>query len=167
MAATVEIRSFHAASPDAGTNIASGNLRFKQADNDTADANNPIPIPGAGTNYSFLKNLRFYAATTPSNTINALKFYTDGSNTFGTGTGLRVKTEASYTDPIANDTAQFAGTTDAFASTSGSPLSVTGSITNPTTGAFGDYIKLQFTVTTTASQGTTPGETLTFQYDES
>jgi len=167
MAATIEIRSYHGASPGSGTDIAGGSFRFKQADNDTADANSPIPIPGAGTNYSFIKHFRFYAATTPDNIIDTLRWYTDGANGFGTGVGLNAKTEAGYTDPIALGAADMTGGTDAFTLTSGSPLSITGSISNPSTGAFGDYLKLQLTVASTAGQGTIPTETVTWQYDES
>jgi len=88
MAAVVEIRSFHGASPDSGTVVSLGTLRFKVADNSTVDANNPIPIPGAGTNYSFIKQLRLVCTTTPSNLLNNLKFFTDGTNGFGTGVTL-------------------------------------------------------------------------------
>lgn len=169
MAAIVEIRSYHGTSPDAGTNVASGTLQFKQADNSTVDANNPIPVPGAGTNYSFIKQLRWYVGGTgPSNTINNLKFFTDGANGFGTGVSLTAKTSASYTNPVTQGTGQLAGTTDVFTYTSGSPLSVTGSIASGNLNqAFGDYVQLQMAVASTASQGTTPSETLTFQYDES
>lgn len=238
MAATVHILSYHGATPDSGTNVAAGSIRFKQADNDTVDANNPIPIPAAGTNYSYLKQFRFSAITTPSNTINALKFYTDSSNGFGTGVGLNalnftpitgtatsgnstsltdtgatfpttvvgmvleitagtnsgearritVRNSATqvtvasaftsaidatsvyriwYIDPVNHAATLLSGTTDAFTYTSGSPLSLAGSISNPSTGPFGDGLELQMTVGSTASQGTTPSETLTFQYDES
>jgi hypothetical protein len=168
MAATIEIRSYHGASPDSGTNVAGGSVRFKQADNDTVDANNPIPVPGAGTNYSYVKNLRFYVgATPPSNSVNNLKFYTDGANGLGTGVGLVAKTTASYIDPLANGTSQVGSMSDAFGYTSGSALAVTGSITTETSQAFGNYVHLQMTVGTSASPGTTPSETLTFSYDES
>lgn len=167
MAATIEIRSFHGASPDAGTDKAGGTVRFKQADNDTVDANNPIPIPGGGTNYSFKKQFKYHAATTPANLIDTLRWYTDGSNTLGTGVGLNVKTNSTYQDPIALGAADMTGGTDAFAETSGAPLTVTGSISNPSTGTFGNYVHLQMTVINTAGSGTTPSETTTYQYDES
>ena len=240
MAANVEIRSYHGATPDSGTNVASGSIRFKAADNDTVDANNPLAIPAAGTIYSYIKQFRFHAATTPSNTINNLKFYTDSNNGFGTGVGLGAKTfvmqtgtatsgttttltntgasfptagggltgyvleitagsqsgqarrissntsttitvasafpgaidntsvyRVWYIDPVNNAQTQLSGTTDAFTYTSGAPLSVAGSINNPSTGAFGDGVYLQMSVASTASQGTTPSETLTFSYDES
>lgn len=165
--ATIEIRSFHGLSPDTGSSVAGAELLFKRADNDLADAANPVPIPGAGTNYSFVKNLRFVAVNPPANSITNLEFWTDAINGLGTGVGLRVKTEAGYTDPIAQGSTQLAGTSDAFSCTSLIPLSIAGSIGNTDTGPFGNYIKLQATVGTTASTGTTPGELLTFSYDES
>lgn len=165
MAATVELRSFHGSSGATFADVAGGSIRFKQADNDTVDANNPIPVPGSGFNYSYIKQLRLYAATAPSNNLNNVKFYTDGANGLGTGVALYAKTSASYTDPTSQTTSPLSGTADAFSYTSGSPLSVSGSST--TVGYFSDYVQLQMSATTTASQGTTPSETLTFAYDES
>lgn len=236
MAANIEIRSFHGATPDAGTNIASGSIRFKTADNDTVDSNNPLAVPSSSTIYSFIKQFKFYAATTPSNTINNLRFYTDGANGLGTGVGVSGKTFVSqvgtatagttttltnsgatfptltgyvleitagtqagtarrissntgtvitvasafpgtldatsvyrvwYIDPINNAQTLISGLADAFGWTSGAPLTVAGSITNPTTGTFGDGLLLQMSVASTAGQGTTASETLTWTYDES
>ena len=53
---------------------------------------------------------------------------------------------------------------DAFAYTSGSPLSVTGSTT--TTEKFGSRVVYQIEVISTASAGTLTAETFTWQYDE-
>lgn len=53
---------------------------------------------------------------------------------------------------------------DAFTFDSPSPLSVTGSTT--TAIEFGDRVVYQFDVGTTAGAGTTPSETVTWQYDE-
>jgi hypothetical protein len=167
MAATVNITSYHGAAGGTTSSVDGGSVRYKQADNDTVDANNPIPIPAAGTNYSYIKQFRFNAATTPANTINNLKVYSDGANGLGTGVDLLVKTSATYTDPVANAAAQLASTSTVFGYTSGSPLAVTGSVSNPTTGAFGDYIQSQMSVTTTAAQGNSGSETITFSYDES
>lgn len=236
MGATVNIASVHGATPTTVTNVDGSSIRFKQAGNDTVDAVNPIPIPAAGTEYSWIKQLQFAATTTPSNTINNLRFSTDGANTFGTGVSLNVRTFASitgtassgstttlthsgftngalvgyvleitggtnsgearritantttvitvasaftsaidatsvyrvaYFDPINNAATVLSGTTDAFTYTSGSPLSVTGSINNPSTGRFGSYITLQMAVASTASPGTTPSETLSYTFDES
>lgn len=169
MAATVRILSYHGASgAESPTALTNGQqIRYKQADNDTVDLNNKIPITTGVTNYSFIKNLRFEAQTTPSNTIDNLKVYADGANGLGTGVDVQIKTSATYVDPVANGTAQMTGGASVFTYTSGSPLSVTGSINNPSTGAFGHYICTQMTVADTASPGTTPSETITFSYDES
>lgn len=169
MAATVEIRSYHGATPDAGTDVAGGSMRFKLADNDTADANNPVVIPAAGTNYSWIKQLKFYAATTPDNVINNLRFYTDGAIGYGTGIGLDVGSGSAYIDPTSfqdSGLVDWSGQ-DAEGFTSGAPYTITGSLSNPSTGAFGDYIRLQVNVDDTASQGTSSSETIYFSYDES
>jgi hypothetical protein len=164
----MHITSYHGNTGSTSNNVEGTTIRFKQADNDTVDANNPIPIPGSGSNYSFIKNFRFNidaGGGAPSNLVNNLKVYSDGSNGLGTGVGLVVKTSATYVDPIAQGTTQLGSTTDVFTYTSGSPLAVTGSSTG--TGAFGDYVVMQMSVASTATQGTTPSETITFSYDES
>lgn len=167
MAATVVITSHHGSTGATQTNVDGTSIRYKQADNDTVDANNPIPIPGAGTNYSYIKQLRFNCTGAPSNTINNLKFYTDGANGLGTGMDLLCKTVApgSFVDPVANAATLVSGQSTAFGYTSGSPLAVTGSTSG--TGLFGDYVLSQFSVTTTAGAGTSASEVITFSYDES
>lgn len=237
MPATVELRSHHGATPSAGTNVLSSTIRFKAADNDTVDSTDPLLIPLSGTVYSYVKQLRFYATTTPSNLINNLKFWTDGSNGYGTGITLQTKvfvgltstatsgttttlvngagpftpsaligyvlemTSGSqsgqkrritanttttltvtpafssaivnddaytirYLDPIQNAQTSLAGATDAFSFTSSVPLSLAGSISNPTTGSFGDYMSLQLAITSAASQGNSGTESFTVSYDE-
>lgn len=165
MAATVEIRSYHGTTPDAGTNVAASSLRFKDADNSAVNSLDPLNIPGTGTIFSFLKQLRFYASVAPSNIIDTLQVFTDGTNGMGTGVAMELKTEAGYTNPVALGAADMGGGTDAFTFDSGSPLAITGSTS--TTGVFGNYLKAQLNVTTTASVGTTPAENLSFKYDES
>lgn len=167
MAATVRIRSHHGIPDNGGDNVDGSTIRFKQADNDSGTANNPIPIPGAGSNFSWIKQLRFNAETTPDNTIDNLKFFSDGTNSFGTGVLMNVVASGAYTDPTVQQDSALGGTSDAFSFNSGSPLSLTGSINNPSTGAFGDFVVMQMEVQSTASQGNTPVEGFTFQYDES
>lgn len=169
MAATVNIYSYHGSAGGTSASVDGGTIRFKLADNDTQDANNPIVIPSTGTAYSYIKQLRFYAATDPSNSISNLGFYTDGSASFGTGVGMQVKTSAGYTNPLTQADSQLTGTSDAFGYTSGegTDLDVTGSHTSGAPTAFGDYVVLQMTVASTATQGTTSTDTFTFSYDES
>ena len=58
MAATVQIVEKNGAG-GTQTDKTSGTIRFKNADNSTVDTSNPMVKPGAGTDYSFEKWLRF------------------------------------------------------------------------------------------------------------
>ena len=157
-------------------------LRFKVADDATIDSNNPVPIPAAGTNYSYWKQIYMYCDTAPSTQVDNVKFYTDGGG-FGTGITMNVgdqfptKTNASdagyevadtATDIVASHTG-IAAKTDAFTFTSGSTLAVsigeTGSIINAI-GETTNYVVLQLAVASTASPGDLDNETCTFQFDE-
>jgi len=116
------------------------------------------------------------AATTA---INNIKWYTDGSNTMGTGVSLNVASASAYKqasgttgttgDVLASSfyTSNLSPTTasDAFAKTSGSPVSVNGSI-GAVTGDFGDFVVYQVAVISTAGPGVTTAETLTWQYNQ-
>lgn len=171
MAANVQILVWHGASASkASTALTDGQaIRFKQADNDTVDLISKIPIPASGTNYSYPKNFQFSSTTTPSNILDNLKIYSDGVNSLGTGASLLVKTSATYVDPTTNTTTAVAGMSSIFGYTSSVPvpLAISGSLTNPATGAFGDFIVMQMGIDSTAAAGTTGSETITFSYDES
>ncbi len=176
MAATVQIRRWTGATPTK-TNVTSSNSRLNAFDSHTtADTTSPILIPAAGTNYSFWATFALYVSAITGGTVNNIKWYTDGGNGLGTGIGLNVSASAtSYTQ--ATGTVAQSGTVlnntnypgvgtpvNAFTYTSGSPLSVTGS--TATTGDVGNLVVLQLTVASTASQGATPTETITWQYDD-
>lgn len=176
MAATVLIRRLTGAGPTA-TDITSINTRANAEDaHSTAGTTNSILIPAAGTNYSYWVVTRLDVTAISSGTVDNVKWYTDGSNNFGTGVTCKVNTATGYVQ--ATGTAGTTGTqlttgnyatlagapTDAFAYTSGSPLSVSGTTT--TTGQFGDRVVYQIEVGTTASSGATASETFTWRYDD-
>lgn len=178
MPATVQIRRLTGAGPTS-TDITSINTRANAEDaHTTAGTSNPIQVPAAGTNYSYWVVTQLNCTVTPSSIINNLKWYTDGANGLGTGIAMKVNTATGYvqatgtpgttgTQLTVGNYATLAGApSDAFAYTSGSPLSVTGSISNPTTGAFGDRVVYQIEVGTTAGPGATGSETITWKYDE-
>ncbi len=193
MAATMKVYCDYGGSDGSpGTNqdtsaLGPPNVRFKTSDDNTIDANNPIPIPAAGTTYSYWKHLYLLCSVAPSTQIDNVKFYTDGS---GFGTGITVKvgdetptknsgsdagyvvatgTQGSTGDELVANNAQITGSTDAFSYTSASPKSVSisesGNIMdaqNETT----DYLVVQMEVDNTASPGNLTDETITFRYDE-
>lgn len=174
MAATVLIYEWNGASGvQASTDKTSGTLRYKNADNATVDANNPLVKPTSGNNRSYEKWTRLHiGGTGPTGSITAPKFYTDGSNSYGTGISAYILTTnpGSYATPAvpAND----ASGTDQFSYTSASPKALDVANAGPFSGTntdFGDYAVLWMTLATTVSapQNPTSSETLTFAYDES
>lgn len=167
MAATIQIHEMSAL--DSGVDKTSGTVRFKGADNSTVDANDPLQVPGAGTNYSYSKKLRPYMVAPPDTNVSNLRWYTDGANGFGTGIGVNAKNLG--TTWGANYNTAMSGGSDLFGYTSGSPLDGDGTDTGPFVLAdddsyIGDLIELQMTVASTASNGALTAETLTLAYDE-
>lgn len=184
MVATIQIGRKTSTAPGTFTDITSINTRANAYDgHSTADTTYPIQRPAAGTNYSYWVTTRLKCTVTPAGTINNLKWYTDGSNSLGTGLGCNVAKASTGADAgyrIATGTQGTTGTelnqtnhtgldaavADAFSKTSASPLALSGSISNPNTGEFGDHVVYQITVGTTANPGASGSETFTWQYDE-
>lgn len=167
MAATIQIHEMSALAT--GVNKTSGTVRFKAADNNTVDNNDPIQVPGAGTTYSYTKKLRAYMEAPPSVNLTNLRWYTDGSSGFGTGVGVNVKNLGNTWG--ANYNTAMSGGSDLFGKTSGSPLDGDATNAGPFLPAadnsyIGDLIELQMSVASTASNGQLTAETLTLAYDE-
>lgn len=167
MAATIQIHEMSALTT--GADKTSGTVRFKDADNATVDANNPLQVPAADSIYSYSKKLRAYMEAPPTTSVSNLRWYTDGNNGFGTGISVNVKNLGNTWGD--NYKTAMSGGADLFGKTSASPLD--GDATN--TGPFdsdddnsyiGDLIELQMAVASTAANGTLTAETLTLAYDE-
>ncbi|RLD00135.1 MAG: hypothetical protein DRI65_16655 [Chloroflexota bacterium] len=183
MAATILINRLTGAGPTQ-TNITSVNTRGSTSDNPyTTETTNPIPIPTAGTNFSYWLVTQLNCTALPTGTVDAIKWYTDGTNSFGTGVACKVATANVYDQAggttgttgteltvanYGNGTTDLDGApVDAFGKTSAAPLSVTGSVTSAgSTGLFADRVVYQYGVISTASPGTTIQETISWQYDE-
>ena len=175
MPATVLIRRLTGAGPSA-TDISSINTRANAADaHSTNDTASPITIPPSGTNYSYWVTTRLDCTVAPSGTIDNLRWYSDGSNNFGTGVTCKGQEATSYVQATGSagngtqlTTGNHAGITgspvDVFGLTSGSPKSLAGSATG--TGQFGSRFVYQIEVGSTASPGATAQETFTWKYDE-
>lgn len=154
--------------------------RASTSDTQTPGTANPIPVPAtSGTNYSFWVATRLSATAAAATAINNIKWYSDGTNSMGTGVSLNVATasiykQASGTTGTTGDqlTSSFytsslnpSVATDAFAKTSAAPISVNGSI-GTVTGDISDFVVYQVAVISTAGPGVTTAETLTWTYDE-
>lgn len=182
MAASVSIKRWTGTiSSPTKTDITSANTVANANDthqSTAAGSSDPIRVPSSGMNYSYWVSTRLCANTSPSGTINNIRWYSDGSNNFGTGVTCVGNSASAYvqatgtsgiTGDILNTTnhTSLAGpTSDVFGYTNISPKSVTGSISNPSTGDFGDFFVYQVEVDTTADAGTTNQETFTWAYDE-
>ena len=167
MAATIQIHEMSAL--DSGVDKTSGTVRFKDADNATVDANDPLVIPESGSIYSYTKKLRAYMEAPPDTQVDNLRWYTDGENGFGTGISVTAKNIG--TTWGANYKTQMSGGADLFGYTSGSPLDGDATDAGPFTPSdddsyIGDLIELQMAVASTANHGTLAPETLTLAYDE-
>jgi hypothetical protein len=162
MAATVKIVEKNGAG-GTQTDKTSGTIRFKNADNATVDTSNRMVVPGSGSDYSYEKWLRFQVDVAPSVDLQNLKFYTDGSNGFGTGINLYAKAVTTYATPA--EATATAGYADAFTYTSAAPLSL-GAGPFTSTGEKGDHCVMMLKVDSTAAPGLLSTETLTFSYDE-
>lgn len=177
MAATVTIRRWTGTTGSpTKTDITSINTRANAEDaHTTAGTTNSILVPAAGSNYSYWVATRLSVDAITAGTVNNIKWYTDGSNNFGTGVTATGNTATSYvqatgtagTTGIQLTTGNYSTVTtpvDPFTFTSGSPKSVTGTIS--ATGDLGDFFVYQLVVGTTAASGATAQETFTWQYDD-
>lgn len=167
MAATIQIHEMTTSATN-GVDKTSGTVRFKAANNTTVDTNDPIVIPGAGSDHSYTKKLRAYMEAPPDTNVSNLRWYTDGGNAFGTGvTCTAINLGTTFGSHVDTDHSG----TDVFTYVSGSPLDGDGTDTGPFTSAddnsyIGDIIELQLHVASTAINGALTAETLTLAWDE-
>lgn len=163
MAATVQI--WEMTTNTQGVDKTSDTVRFKSADETTVNSDNRLQIPGGGSDYSYTKQLRANITVAPSVDLTNLRAYSDGSNDFGTGVGVQYDVQETFQTQTDADISG----TDLFTKESGDPIDMDGN--NDTegktdTGNYGDHLRLQMSVASTASPGALSTETLTFAYDE-
>lgn len=166
MAATVSVKESNGSVPTATTIT---NARYNTNDVYNPGTSDPLVKPAAGMNYSFWKMHYLNADTTPSGTIDNVKWYTDGAIGWS-GCTLYVGVHSVYsqaTGTIGTTGDVFSAASYAAASfVSAVPLSISGSIDNPSTGKITGYIVSQVGVSTSASAGTLAQETIYWRYDE-
>jgi len=164
---TAAIKIYELTASKAGTDKTSGTVRFKMADDQTANTSNRMEVPSSGTNYSFTKQLRMYVATAPSVDLQTLAAYTDGANGFGTGVTCEYDTLLG-TSFAANATTDIAGT-DIFTRGAATVIDMDTGLASTEflgTGFKGLILRSQLLVADTAGAGTLDSETITFSYSE-
>ncbi len=175
MAATVNTRQLNGTTPGSPSTIAA--IYMQTSEQAAQDTTNILMRPLAGNYYSFWMTVYLNAESSPVTTINNVKIYSSGASPW-TGVTLYVGDETTSTYVQATGTVgqtgsemvanhgQITARTDMNTYTSGSPKSVSGSISNPNTGRISDYVVLQCEVGTGATPGPLTGQTLTWRYDE-
>lgn len=184
--ATVDIvRRTGASGSITDTVITAGSTRASTSDSPTPGTNNPIPIPGAGTNYSFWVTTRLKVQANPDgHTLNNMKWYTATTNVPSgvtiMGQGASVSTDAGYRQATGTvgttgtqlTTGNHSGLTaaaapvDVFTYTAAAPKSLAGSVTTTGFGTFEHMVwqvGLDTTVTPASPAAT---NTFVFRYDE-
>lgn len=178
MAATVTIRRWTGASGSpTKTDITGINTRVNAEDtHTTAGTSNSVLVPSSGSNYSYWASTRLSVDAITGGTVNNLRWYSDGTNSFGTGVTCVGNTASGYvqaTGTVGETGTQLttgnyatlsAAPVNVFTHTSASPKTVTG--TTSTTGDLGDFFVYQIAVATTAASGATAQETWTWAYDD-
>jgi len=162
MAATVAVQTGHGGSTGTWGNVTT--VRFKSADNDTADTSNPLVKPTSGTNYSYEKAYRLNVTVAPDNNLTNLRFHRSaGTPSTGITDLYGERSQATgYATPI--------GTISTIATTT-MPTSATvltndnGTFTG--TGQYGPFIYIQWQIGTTAVAGTQSTLTYRWTFDES
>lgn len=162
MVATVLIREKNGAGETA-TDKTSGTIRFKNADDATVDTNNPMVVPGAGSDFSYEKYIRVKLDAPASDKISNVVVYTDGAKGWSAGVSVGWKTTTTYSTPA--EATAFTGYTSAFTYTSGSPLTL-GAGPYSATGDVGNYLVMIMAVDSTVQPGVLASETMTVAYDE-
>jgi hypothetical protein len=163
MAATAEIRVYNGASSGTpSSDIQSTTIRFKRADNQTQDLNDPIPLPASGENLSWSKYSKIRWTTTPSGSITNLRFFVAAPPS---GIKHYAWTNSTYAQGASGDEAGISGKTDTQPNkdandednhSSGSPLTVNAGtvLSNPSTGeGTQDFVIQQLGVLSTYSAG--------------
>lgn len=169
MAATYQVDVATGATPTMGAWPAGA--RFHRADtHPTTDGSTTfIPIPAAGTNYSWRKSFKLNVTVTPVGSVSNLRFFSDATS-WGTGVTAYAMNTATYTQASSSDNSALIGSgVDVTTYTSASPMTINAGtvLSNPSTG-YGtqNYLVMQVGVGTTAAAGTTAARTLTYRVDE-
>lgn len=178
MAATVTIRRWTGGvSGPTKTNITSINTRANAEDaHSISGTSNSILVPAVGSNYSYWVVTRLAVDVISSGTVDNLRWYTDGTNNFGTGVTCVGNTAGTYNQATGTPgqtgtqltTGNYVGLagepTDVFAFTSSSPKTIAGSASS--VGDLGDFFVYQMVVGSSAQSGATAQETFTWKYDD-
>lgn len=174
MSATIEVRVLHGGAPALGSDITDQTARFKLADDDAQDANDPVDKPAAGVTFAWRKSFLLVCTQLPDNALRNLRFFSDGAS-IGTGQRVLFATSTSYIQATSADESVPISAVDVDVLTSSNPAVIqAGQFVDgftdvaPTSGgALQDHVMLQLEVASNAVGGDGGSKTLTYRYEES
>lgn len=178
MAAVISIRRWSGpASHPTKTDITGVNTRANTEDSHSSSGTaNCLLIPAIGKNFSYWVSTRLYIESISKGTIDNIRWFTDGTNNFGTAVACVGNTADSYTPAsgipgqtglelsLSNCPTLTSEPVDIFSFTPSSPKNLTGSAAK--TGDVGQFLVYQIQVGSAAQTGATAQETFTFKYDD-
>lgn len=172
MPATVQIQSGRVN----GTFSNTSTVRFKNADNDTGDASDPLvkPAQGGSETYSFEKVFKLNVSAPPSNSLSNLRFHRV-TTTMPTGVSdwCGARPPGSFVAPSAGTLGvqkcgtavpTSATTMSVLFQTNGTHTDIAANTAMPA--QFGPFIYIQWRISSTASPGTTGSVTYRWTFDE-
>lgn len=172
MAADTQMAVYHGASPGSASDVSSTTIRFKRADDDAQDTNDPIPIPTSGFNYSWRKAFKLRvdpAGSGPDNGISNVRFFSEGQD-LGTDRDILAATASSYTQGSSGDESSAISATNVDTYTTSSPLVVeagTAFTASETGDGSQDFVVLQARIGPAAVPGNVSNaKGLVYRYDE-
>lgn len=156
MAATLQWEISTAATTPSWSSFAK--LRFKTANDNTDDLNNPLVKPSSGTNYSFEKWTRINVTVAPSSQVSNLRLLLSANPDLGIT--WKYGFTATYATPI--------GTVSTVATSTLTTAEVTwqNAGTKTTTGQWGDLAVHQLHLGTTVAGGEMTAINMIARYDE-
>jgi hypothetical protein len=162
MPATVSVQSGHgSAGGESWSDVT--NVRFKAADNDTDDANDPVIRPTSGSAYAYEKFFRLNVTVAPVTGMSNLRFH-HASGTMTTGVNHRYgerSQAAGYATPVVTAstiaTSTIPTTATVLANDNG---------TSTGTGMYGPYVVIQWFIGTTATSGPSTAVIYRWTWDE-
>ena len=174
MAATATVQEANGVPTGTYTDITQA--RFCTMDSYNPGSANPVPVPAAGTNYSYVKTFRLKLAGIGTQVTN-INIYTDGA-AFGTGITTYIGDQTGQTYAQATGTVGTTGTamltlysgnitskTNIFTYLVGAQKTVDSSVLGTGT-QYSKVFMCQMEVGTSATAGTLSASTWTWQYDE-
>ena len=169
MASTIQIHELTAL--DTGIDRTIATIRFKAADDQNVDGNAPLVIPASGQVYSYTKQIRAYMSVAPNTNVQNIRYYTNGSNGFGTGVDVQGKNIGqAYSGQIITKMTG-SGQKSIFSWVSATPCNANTNDLGPWTPTslnhhIGDTIQLQMVADSSASGGQLSAQSLICAYDE-